>query len=507
MERYNLPTGGIEVIISGGSQAPQAETTNTSAHNGYSSSDKNSTPQLRKRRPLRYLATRSLILLGTFAVIGNIPVYSKINPPTIETARHFTIEAISDEHFEHNDPVTVTDNTVELPLPTAIETYTGHEIATLPSAVTGKWELRHISRGETLDDILAPLKLATSTESILLDKSVKKELSKLKADKKLLVQIDNRKVKQLIYATGKRKAYIVSFQDGKYSGKWDNGLFEEQHNRIAFTIHNPFHYDAEKAGVPVSVSRQLVKIFKKDVNFRRIKPGDQVSVIFEDYYYQSERIFTDNVLAAEFKHRGDIYQRIRFTLNSEKSIYLKPNDDVEIKQVAFNRRPLKRGRLSSGFGMRRHPVLRKRRMHSGTDFAAPRGTPIYATGDGRVRFVGRKGGYGKSIELRHGYGVTTRYGHMSKYKKGLGVGAKVKRGDVIGYVGSTGRSTGNHVHYEFHVNGKPKNPMKVKLPKKGMLTAKEMKDFKRLAKNMSYQLIKLRETASIERDVKQQFGG
>ncbi len=146
-------------------------------------------------------------------------------------------------------------------------------------------------------------------------------------------------------------------------------------------------------------------------------------------------------------------------------------------------------------------------MHSGIDIAAPRGTPIYATGDGRVKFVGRKGSYGKTIELSHSGGIVTRYGHMSKYKPKLSRGAKVKRGDVIGYVGSTGRSTGNHVHYEFRVRGKAVNPKTVKLPTKGVLTAREMKSFKRLAKNMRYQLIRLRDTASIDRNVRRQFGG
>ena len=515
MERYNLPAGGIEVIIDEGNTYSQIDgiiDTKTEPH----SQGRTTAPQLKKRKPLRYLLTRSLVLISAFALVGNIPVYSKINPVTIDTAidveQDFALDILNTENASQNlintDAAEADDAiTLNLPTATSIETYAGHEIETLPAATDGKWKLRHIGSGETLEDILAPLKLTTTTESLLLDPEVKKELSKLTLDKKLLIQISKRKVEQLIYATGKRKAYIVSFQDGKYSGKWDNGLFEEQHNRIAFTIHNPFHYDAAKSGLPKSVSRQLVKIFKKDVNFRRIKVGDQVSVIFEDYYYQSERIFTDKVLAAEFKHRGDVHQRIRFTLGNNKAVYLKPNDDLEIKQVAFSRRPLRSGRLSSSFGMRFHPVLRKRRMHAGTDFAAPRGTPIYATGDGRVRFVGRRGGYGKSIEIRHGFGVTTRYGHMSKYKKGLGTGARVKRGQVIGYVGSTGRSTGNHVHYEYRVNGKPRNPMKVKLPKKGLLTKKEMKDFKRLSKNMSYQLIKLRATASIERNVRRQYGG
>lgn len=512
MERYDLPTGGIKVIIGESESSAQLEDVSATAEPP--SRGRSARPQIKKRRPLRYLMTRALILVGAFALVGNIPVYSKINPLTIDTGEHFALETLNTENniqiLEENDTA-VTDDTVALSLPTekSIETYAGHEheVDTLPAANGGKWELRHISDGETLENILSPLKLATTTESLLINPEVKKELSNLRADRKILIQINNRKVKQLIYATGKRKAYIVSFQDGGYSGKWDEELFEEQHNRVAFTIRNPFHYDAAKSGLPKSVSRQLVKIFKKDVNFRRIKPGDQVSVIFEDYYYQSDRIFTNKVLAAEFKHRGEVHQRIRFTMTNDKAVYLKPNDDLEIKQTAFNRRPIRGGRLSSGFGMRFHPVLRKRRMHAGTDFAAPRGTPIYATGDGRVRFVGRRGGYGKSIELRHGFGVTTRYGHMSRHKKGLRRGDKVKRGDIIGYVGSTGRSTGNHVHYEFRVNGKPRNPMRVKLPQKGLLTKKEMKDFKRLSKNMSYQLIKLRATASIERNVRRQYGG
>lgn len=510
MERFNLPTGGIEVIISDGDPAPEVENCSTTAEPLLPA--RAAAPKLKKRKPLRYLITRSLVLVGAFALVGNIPVYSKINPIASDndSDSHFVLDGAQHEYATQNlslaDKPTNNDG-LAIHLPTAIETYTGHEIAALPSAIDGKWKLHHISKGETLEDILSPLKLLTTTGSLLLDPTVKKALSELDADKKILVQVNNRKIEQLIYATGKRKAYIVSFQDGKYTGKWDNGLFEEQHNRIAFTIHNPFHYDAEKSGLPVSVTRQLVTIFKKDVDFRRIKVGDQVSVIFEDYYYQSERIFTNKVLAAEFNHRGTIYQRIRFNANRNKALYLRPGDDLQIKQVAFNRRPIRGGRLSSGFGMRRHPVLRKRRMHAGADFAAPRGTPIYATGDGSVRFVGRRGGYGKSIELSHGYGVTTRYGHMSKYKKGLGRGDKVKRGEVIGYVGSTGRSTGNHVHYEFRVNGKPHNPMRVKLPEKGMLTKQEMADFKHLAKSMSYQLIKLRDTASIERNVRRQYGG
>jgi murein DD-endopeptidase MepM/ murein hydrolase activator NlpD len=508
MERYNLPNGGIEVVIND-EQAGIEDTSgsvNTVSKND--STGRIQPPKTRKSRPFHYIATRSLMLVSVFAIVGNIPVHSKISDPNSYSGEVVldTLEEDTEEQIASASSHTA--NTLELALPSgeSVETYAGHAVEPLPSAQEGDWELHQIVRGDTLGDILEPLKVSTTSADLMADESVQKELSNLKADRKILLQVKEDKIEQLIYATGKRKAFIVSARNGKYTGKWDNELFEEQHNRVAFTIRNPYHYEASKAGLPKSISRQLVKIFKNQVNFRNIQIGDQVSTIFEDYFYQSERIYTGKVLAAEFNHRNNIYQRVRFVLNKDRTMYLEPEGDLALKEVAFARYPVK-GRLSSGFGNRWHPVLGKRRMHSGIDIAAPHGTPIYATGDGRVRFVGRKGSYGKMIELRHGDGITTRYGHMSQYKKGLSVGSSVKRGDVIGYVGSTGRSTGNHVHYEFRVNNVAKNPRSVELPTKGVLTAKEMKSFKRLAKNMSYQLIKLRETAAIDRNVRRQFGG
>ncbi len=498
MKRYNLTSGGIEVVIN------NEQISERTASPNMPSEQRNRLPKAQKIRPLRYLAIRSVALAGMFAIVGNIPVHSKIVDQP-DDAEHLALNELQGSIGSIEGQLTTHELT--LPVASDVETYAGHAVEPLPSARDGEWELHQIARGETLEDILQPLKVSTTAEELMADETIRKELSHLKADKKILVQIDGRKIEQLIYATGKRKAYIVSLQNDKYVGKWDSELFEEQHNRIAFTIRNLYHHEAAKAGLPKSISRQLVKIFKNQVNFRSIQIGDQVSTIFEDYYYQSERIYTGKVLAAEFNHRNNIYQRVRFVLNKDRTLYLEPDGDLALKEVAFARYPIRGGRLSSGFGFRHHPILRKRRMHSGIDIAAPRGTPIYATGDGRVKFVGRKGSYGKTIELSHNGGIVTRYGHMSKYKPKLGRGAKVKRGDVIGYVGSTGRSTGNHVHYEYRVRGKAVDPKTVKLPTKGVLTAREMKSFKRLAKNMRYQLIKLRDTASIDRNVRRQFGG
>ncbi len=503
MERYNLPVGGIEVTIGGREPTKLGEvsavTTSAEVHPRQAKPTQTPPVQHPKIKPLRYAITRALILVGAFAALGNIPVHSKVYLPPPDD--------LQDIAGEVRTTLRETQDTQELNLPSVTETYAGYEVEALPSASNGDWSLHTITKSQTLEKVLDSLHLTSDMDSLMADADIKQTLSTLKADSKLLIQIHDKRLKQLIYATGKRDAYIVSRQDDKYTAKWDNELFEEQHNRIAFTIKNPFHYEANRAGLPLSVTRQLNKIFKGDVNFHHIAIGDQVSVIFEDYYYQSERIFTNNVLAAEFNHRGDIHQRIRFTFADGKTNYLKPDSDMELKQVAFSRYPLNGGRLSSGFGTRRHPVFGFRRMHTGTDFAAPHGTPIYATGSGVVRYVGRKGGYGKVIELGHSDGVSTLYGHMSQYQKGLAEGDSVKRGDVIGYVGSTGTSTGNHVHYEFKIDGQHQDPMTVALPQTGILTPNEMKEFKNYARSLTNQLLKLRETAAIDRNVRQQFGG
>jgi len=454
----------------------------------------------RRHGPARYVASRALIFAGLLAGFGNIPVYSKITSGEEDASLSSGSSEVTETLHSLNQPL-------QLDLPDHVETYTGYAVEALPSATIGKWELHRITEGDTLTGILSSLKTTTTATELLGNKDVAKTLAGLKPEARLFIQLNNQAIKQLIYAPAGRNAYVVSLQDGLFSGKWSKELFDEQQTQIAFTLHHPFHYDASKAGLPISITRQLTRIFRNDVNFRRIQIGDQVSVIFEDYFYQSERIYTDEILAAEFNHKGNVYQRIRFAMGNGSVRYLNPESDLALKQTAFDRYPIKGGRLSSGFGSRRHPIFRSRRMHSGVDFAAPKDTPIQATGDGTISFVGRKGAYGNAVMISHGGNIDTLYGHMSGFRAGLKPGDTIKRGQTIGYVGSTGRSTGNHVHYEFHVNDEPQNPMKVKLPEKGILSQQEINSFRRLARNMNNQLSRLRETASIERNIRQQFGG
>ena len=155
--------------------------------------------------------------------------------------------------------------------------------------------------------------------------------------------------------------------------------------------------------------------------------------------------------------------------------YFNPEGKSVVK--ALMKTPIDGARLSSSFGMRKHPILGYNKLHKGLDFAAPTGTPIYAAGNGVIEFVGRNGSYGNYIRIRHNNSYKTAYAHLSKYKKGLHKGYRVNQGDIIGYVGSTGRSTGPHLHYEIIYQGKQINPMKMKLPPRKTLKGKELERF------------------------------
>jgi len=359
-----------------------------------------------------------------------------------------------------------------------------------------------------LESILGRLELTKTSQKLLENTTIKQALGNLKADARLFTQVVDDSLQQLIYAKNNAEVYIVSVTDDGYVGKWESNALETRNAKIAFTVKHSIQKDGKAAGLSKSVIRQLSQVFQKDVDFKKgIKAGDKIGVIFEDFRYQGESIYTDKVLAAEYATAKKSYQRVRFTLGEGRTDYFRPDGDTELKRAAFDRKPLTEGRLSSGFGMRRHPVFGLRKNHAGTDFAAPRGTPIYATADGSVKSIGRQGGYGNVIELSHINGITTLYGHMSAFKEDLKSGQDVKRGDVIGYVGSTGTSTGNHVHYEFRVNGEQQNPMAVELPQVGIMTAEEMQTFKSVATAMVRDLADLRKLASADQTSRTQNGG
>ena len=238
---------------------------------------------------------------------------------------------------------------------------------------------------------------------------------------------------------------------------------------------------AAARGVPDQVVHQFVEVLEWDIDFARdLRKGDSFSLLYEELHIDGHRVRTGDVLALEFRSEraGKPIRAFRYTDSNGETDYFTP--DGRSLRRAFMRNPLRFTRISSRFSKSRlHPVLRVRRPHRGVDYAAPRGTPVRATGSGRVAYAGRKGGYGKTVVLTHGKRYTTLYGHLSRYAKGVRKGSAVQQGQVIGYVGSTGVSTGPHLHYEFRINGVHRDPLKIALPRAEPLAKEEMKRFRR----------------------------
>jgi len=242
------------------------------------------------------------------------------------------------------------------------------------------------------------------------------------------------------------------------------------------------------AGLSNKLIMQLAYIFGWDIDFALdLRKEDQFKVIYTENYLDGKKISDGTIQAAEFTNHGKTYKAIRYTDDTGESHYYSPTG--ESMRKAFIRTPVSFTRISSRFSLgRKHPILNKIRAHKGVDYAAPKGTPIKATGDGKIKFIGWKGGYGRVIILSHAGKYSTLYGHMSRFKKGEKRGQRVKQGDVIGYVGMSGLATGPHLHYEFRINGVHRNPLTVALPKADSLAKKYRSDFKQKAQPLLAQL-------------------
>jgi murein DD-endopeptidase MepM/ murein hydrolase activator NlpD len=243
------------------------------------------------------------------------------------------------------------------------------------------------------------------------------------------------------------------------------------------TIESSLFEAAADADIPEDVIMNLVGIFGWDIDFSLdIRRGDRFGIVYEELYRDDVKIRSGRILAARFINNGKTYRAVLYTDPEGNSDYYSP--DGKSMRKAFLRSPVEFSRISSRFSNKRwHPILSKWRSHKGVDYAAPRGTPVKAAGDGKVIHVGTQGGYGRLVVIRHGGRYTTAYGHLNGYARGIRVGAKVKQGQIIGYVGSSGLATGPHLHYEFRVNGVHRNPLTVKLPEAEPVQPSYLADF------------------------------
>jgi len=253
-------------------------------------------------------------------------------------------------------------------------------------------------------------------------------------------------------------------------------------------IRSSLFLAGQRAGLSDRLIMEMVEIFGWDIDFALdIRVGDEFLVVYEELFKDGEKLAEGEILAAEFVNRGKQFRAVRYIDPQERVAYFSP-DGLSMRK-AFLRTPIKFGRVSSRFNLkRRHPILHKIRAHRGVDYAASRGTAIRASGDGKVIFVGRKGGFGRTIILRHGSTYTTLYAHMSRYAKGMRPGRRVQQGQLIGYVGSSGLATGPHLHYEFRVRNVHRNPLTVKLPKAAPVPEQQKSDFLRKTHKLVTQL-------------------
>lgn len=256
----------------------------------------------------------------------------------------------------------------------------------------------------------------------------------------------------------------------------------------------------DAANIPDQIAIQLANIFSSEIDFNQdLRKGDRFSVVYETSFSNGELIKTGRVLSTEFVNQGKTYRAVLYHTPDGHDNYYTP--DGKSLQKAFLRSPLEFSRISSGFSLARfHPVLQAWRAHKGVDYAAPVGTRVKAVADASVAFVGGQGGYGNVVILQHAGGISTVYGHLSRFAPGLRKGQKISQGEAIGFVGMTGLATGPHLHYEFRVHGAHRNPLTVALPNPVPLPAARLAEFSQQAQPLLAQLdlVRADKLASLE---------
>ena len=236
---------------------------------------------------------------------------------------------------------------------------------------------------------------------------------------------------------------------------------EDEDDANAVRIYQSIYETGLRNQVPRPILDDVIRVFSYDVDFqRRVQPGDSFEVLFEDESGESK----NDVLYTALTVGGETKRYFRFQAPDDNVVDYYDETGKSAKKFLV-RKPVTDGLMRSGFGVRRHPILGYMKMHTGIDWAAPNGTPIYASGNGNIEKVGWESGYGKYVRIRHANGYQTAYGHMSAFARGMQPGVRVHQGQIIGYVGSTGLSTGPHLHYEIMVNGRFVDPMRIKLPR------------------------------------------
>lgn len=338
---------------------------------------------------------------------------------------------------------------------------------------------------DTLGKIISTLNINPGTlQNILKNNKFAKELINLRPNQQIRFLIKNNTLLKIIFPHNTTEMLIVELKDNTYTTKIEKRTIDMREEFLSVTIHGSLHASAKKQQLPFTIIQQMAKIFEWEINFAKdLREGDIFNIIYESFYVDDTKINSGKVIAIEYKSKNRTLQAIAHKNNNGDIDYYTPQGRSLKK--AFSRYPIQFSHISSNFSLaRKHPILNYVRPHKGVDLAARLGTPIYATGDGRIKSIGMNHGYGNMIKIVHNKTYSTIYAHLLKFQKGLYKGAYVKRGQLIGYVGQTGLATAPHCHYEFHINQKAQNPTTVQLPQAESVPNKDKSYFDGKAKQL-----------------------
>jgi murein DD-endopeptidase MepM/ murein hydrolase activator NlpD len=434
------------------------------------------------------LSQPAYLLFIALAIVSTAVLWG-INPEPASATRHVTLQLDGTE--PQQGPADSVAAIGDDAAPGSAE-----QLAELPAPAAGasdaedNWQEVTVRSGDSLAAIFSRQGIPPQElHNLLAQGGATHNLKKIYPGQTLRIMTgEEGKLLKLVYQVDRLSTLEVSRSGEEYQISTSHRTPERRIKNATGTIDSSLFMSAQQAGLSDSLTMELAGIFGWDIDFvLDIREGDQFTVLYEELYLDGENIGNGEILAAEFVNQGQKYQAIRYTDKSGKTDFY--SLDGKSMRKAFLRTPVEFSRISSGFSLgRKHPILNKIRAHKGVDYAAATGTPIKATSNGKIVHRGDKGGYGKTIIIQHGNKYSTLYAHLSGYRKGLKEGSRVKQGQVIGYLGSSGLATGPHLHYEFRVDGVHRDPLRVKLPGAEPLDKKYRDDFNAKAESLVAQL-------------------
>ncbi len=385
----------------------------------------------------RKIPVRGLIAVALLPIFGMVTAYG-IAPDT--DTRNVPVKTLIEE----------------LALPNATESIHGGQVYHHQEKVLS---------GETLGALLNRLGVSEVETSRLLALPAGQIGRHLRAGQRIQAKVnDQGELIELLLTTGEGTLNRITRQDGEFTLDQPEDILETRVVMRSGQIQSSLFAAMDIASIPDSVAEKMAEIFGTQLDFRDdLRKGDTFSVTYQINTRNGEPVGSGKVLSAEYVNAGKAYRAVLYRSPTGQEAYYTP--EGESLKKGFLRSPLEFSRVTSGFtNSRKHPVYGFHRKHTGVDFGAPTGTRVKATGDAVVSFAGRKGGYGNLVILRHHNGFETYYAHLNGFANGLRKGKPIEQGNIIGYVGSTGASTGPHLHYEVRIAGNPQNPITVKLP-------------------------------------------